>query len=60
MTGKPIILCADDTPSLLEGWKMLLEGNGYEVLTATNAKRLCKCSSPARSTWCCLTTICRK
>ena len=38
MTGKPIILCADDTPSLLEGWKMLLEGNGYEVLTATNGK----------------------
>jgi DNA-binding NarL/FixJ family response regulator len=35
---KPVILCVDDTPSLLEGEKMLLEENGYRVLIATNGK----------------------
>jgi CheY-like chemotaxis protein len=35
---KPVILCVDDTPSVLEGEKMLLEENGYRVLTATNGK----------------------
>ena len=35
---KPVILCVDDTPSMLEGEKMLLEENGYRVLTATNGK----------------------
>ena len=35
---KPVILCVDDTPSVLEGLKMLLEENGYRVLTATNGK----------------------
>lgn len=35
---KPVILCVDDTPSVLEGEKMLLEENGYQVLTATNGK----------------------
>jgi len=38
MSWKPVILCVDDTPSMLEGEKMLLEGNGYRVLTATNGK----------------------
>src|SRR5260370_12297847 len=38
MSWKPLILCVDDTPSMLEGLKMLLEGNGYRVLTATNGK----------------------
>jgi len=36
MAWKPLILCADDSPSVLEGQKMLLEENGYRVLTATN------------------------
>jgi CheY-like chemotaxis protein len=36
MSWKPVILCVDDTPSVLEGQKMLLEQNGYRVLTATN------------------------
>jgi CheY-like chemotaxis protein len=36
MAWKPLILCVDDTPSLLEGQKMLLEENGYRILTATN------------------------
>src|SRR5437660_3402587 len=39
MAWKSLILCVDcvdDTPSLLEGQKMLLEENGYRVLTATN------------------------
>jgi CheY-like chemotaxis protein len=36
MAWKPLILCVDDTPSLLEGQKMLLQENGYRVLTATN------------------------
>ncbi len=35
---KPVNLCVDDTPSVLEGEKMLLEENGYRVLTATNGK----------------------
>ena len=35
---KPVILCVDDTPSVLEGEKMLLEENGYRVLTATNGQ----------------------
>ena len=35
---KPVILCVDDTPSVLEGEKMLLEENGYRVLTATNGR----------------------
>src|SRR5262245_55412137 len=38
MAWKPIILCVDDTPSILEGQKMLLEANAYRVLTATNGK----------------------
>ncbi len=38
MSWKPVILCVDDTPSVLEGQKMLLEENGYRVLTATNGK----------------------
>ena len=38
MSWKPIILCVDDTPSVLEGEKMLLEENGYRVLTATNGE----------------------
>jgi CheY-like chemotaxis protein len=33
---KPLILCVDDTPSLLEGQKLLLEENGYRVLIASN------------------------
>ena len=36
MLGKPVILCVDDAPGVLEGRKMLLEENGYRVLTATN------------------------
>lgn len=35
---RPLILCVDDASSVLEGRKMLLEENGYEVLTATNGK----------------------
>jgi len=38
MSWKPLILCVDDTPSMLEGLKMLLEENGYRVLTATNGR----------------------
>jgi CheY-like chemotaxis protein len=38
MSWKPVILCVDYTPSVLEGQKMLLEENGYRVLTATNGK----------------------
>src|SRR6476660_4581096 len=38
MTRKPVILCVDDTLSVLEGRKMLLEATGYRVLTATNGK----------------------
>jgi CheY-like chemotaxis protein len=38
MAPKPVILCVDDTPSFLEGYKILLEENGYGVLTATEGK----------------------
>jgi CheY-like chemotaxis protein len=38
MFRKPVILCVDDAPSVLEGRKMLLEECGYRVLTATNGK----------------------
>ncbi|MGC2418165.1 MAG: response regulator [Candidatus Acidiferrales bacterium] len=36
MAGKPLILCVDDASNELEGRKMLLEENGFEVLTASN------------------------
>jgi CheY-like chemotaxis protein len=39
MTKQPVILCADDSFSVLEGRKILLEENGYKVLTATNGKK---------------------
>jgi CheY-like chemotaxis protein len=39
MTRKPVILCCtDNASSKLEGRKMLLEENGYQVLTAANGK----------------------
>jgi CheY-like chemotaxis protein len=38
MRRKPLILCVDDTPSVLDGRQMLLEENGYKVLTATSGK----------------------
>jgi CheY-like chemotaxis protein len=36
MAGKPLILCVDDAWNELEDQKMLLEENGFEVLTASN------------------------
>jgi CheY-like chemotaxis protein len=38
MAGKSLILCADDAPAVLAGWKLLLKRQGYEVLTATDGK----------------------
>ena len=38
MRRKPLILCVDDTSSVLEGRQTLLEENGYKVLTATSGK----------------------
>jgi CheY-like chemotaxis protein len=38
MNHKPLILYADDNINVLEGWKMLLEQNGYDVLTAADGK----------------------
>jgi CheY-like chemotaxis protein len=40
MTGKAVILCVGDTSSALEGLKMLLEENGYRVLTVLTATNL--------------------
>jgi CheY-like chemotaxis protein len=34
-----MVLCVDDTASILEGRKMLLEENGYRVLAATDGKQ---------------------
>ncbi len=39
---KALILCADDSPYVLEGWKTLLELNGYEVLTASDGDDACQ------------------
>src|SRR5215472_11876452 len=36
MNRKPLILVADDSTNLLQGWKELLELNGYDVLTAAD------------------------
>lgn len=36
MAGKPLILCVDAAWNELEDQKMLLEENGFEVLTASN------------------------
>jgi CheY-like chemotaxis protein len=36
MPGKPLILCADDALSMLEGRRMLLEQKGFRVLTAAD------------------------
>lgn len=38
MNPKPLILCADDTITILKAWKMLLEQHGYDVLTAADGK----------------------
>jgi CheY-like chemotaxis protein len=38
MRRKPLILCVDDTPWVLEGRRMLLVENGYKVLTAASGK----------------------
>ena len=40
MIGKPVVLRVDDTLSVLEGRQVLLEENGYEVLTATGGKEV--------------------
>jgi DNA-binding response OmpR family regulator len=34
-----LILCVDDYQDILEGWRMLLEDEGYQVLTAVDANR---------------------
>ena len=38
MRRKPLILCVDDISSVPEGRQMLLEEDGYRVLTATSGK----------------------
>lgn len=38
MNRKPLILFADDSKYVLEGWKNLLELNGYSVVTAADGK----------------------
>ncbi len=42
MKYKALILCADDSRYVLEGWKTLLELNGYEVLTARDGDDACQ------------------
>ncbi len=37
-----MILCADDSRYVLEGWKTLLELNGYAVLTASDGEEACE------------------
>ncbi len=38
MRRKPLILCVDDTSSVLEDRQTLLQENGYKVLTAASGK----------------------
>jgi CheY-like chemotaxis protein len=38
MKHKAVILCADDSIPVLEGWKTLLETNGYDVVTAADGQ----------------------
>ena len=38
MRRKPLILCVDDISSVLKGGQVLLEEDGYRVLTATSGK----------------------
>src|SRR5216683_7698443 len=38
MRRKPLILCVGDASSVLKGRQMLLEEDGYRVLTATSGK----------------------
>ena len=38
MRRKPLILCVGDSSSVLKGRQMLLEEDGYRVLTATSGK----------------------
>lgn len=45
MKCKALILCADDSPYVLEGCKTLLELNGYEVLTASDGNDACQAFS---------------
>lgn len=42
MHNRALILCADDSRYVLEGWKTLLELNGYEVLTAIDGNEACQ------------------
>ncbi len=38
MNHKALILCADDSIPVLEGWRTLLEQNGYDVVTAADGQ----------------------
>jgi len=38
VSGKPIIMVVDDQPDLLDGVKLILEVEGYEVWTAANGQ----------------------
>ena len=60
MTEKPVVLCVDDTPSVLEGEKMLLEENGYQILTATNGKKAVQASFRIQLILRSSTTTCQK
>ena len=46
--GKYVVLCADDDPDLLFSLKVVLEANGYVVLTAVNAKETLKAFKESR------------
>jgi DNA-binding response OmpR family regulator len=39
MKANSLILCVDDYQGILDGWRMLLENEGYQVLTAADANR---------------------
>jgi CheY-like chemotaxis protein len=39
VTTRSLILCVDDYEDILDGWRVLLENEGYRVMTAADANR---------------------
>jgi PleD family two-component response regulator len=59
MNRKPLILCADDSLKIFEGWKALLQLKGYDVLTASDGTEAFQEFVSHQLTWCFSITTCR-
>ena len=59
--GTRLILSVDDEPGILVSRQLILEGGGYEVLSAADGEQApWTCSQPSRWTPCCWTMSCRE